>query len=144
MVRPADPQAVLWAAVQFQSAAEHQVLVPHDLPRGELVDDGGVPAVPGRVNPPAVLQEQADWHVLIREYVDWDWDSVERIIECESHGHPDSISGDGANWGLGQINLVHQWRVGGDPYALLDPATNIRVMHDIWLDNGGFSPWACY
>ena len=144
MVRPADPKAVLWAVAQFQSAAEHQVLVPHDVYGGGAADLGGVPAVPGWVGPPAVLSASSDWRTLIRSYNDWDTDTVERIIDCESNGHPDSISGDGANWGLGQVNLVHLWRVGGDPYALLDPATNIRVMHDIWLDNGGFSPWACY
>lgn len=82
------------------------------------------------------------WRDIIRQY-DWDLVTVERIILCESHGDPRAISADGQNWGLGQVNLVHLSRVNGDPYALLDPATNIRVMHDIYIDNAGFSPWSC-
>jgi soluble lytic murein transglycosylase-like protein len=93
-----------------------------------------VPEAPARIS---------DWRVHIRQY-DWDVAVVERIILCESGGRADAVSADGRNWGLGQVNLVHLARVGGDPYALLDPATNIRVMYDIYVDNAGFSPWSCY
>ena len=64
-------------------------------------------------------------------------------MACESGGDPAAISPDGQNWGLMQVNLVHLWRVGGDPYRLLDPETNMRVAWDIYVDGGGWGPWAC-
>ena len=67
-----------------------------------------------------------------------------RIMHCESRGDPDAVSGDGANIGLMQINVVHRARVGGNLELLYDPETNIRIARDIWRDNSGFSPWACY
>ena len=135
-----DVQAAVWTLGHGTGAVPTPAIRPVDSP-------SPVPNLPRVLSDhaPAVAATGGDyWRVLIRQYADWDWSTVERIVWCESNGHADSVSADGQNWGLGQVNLVHLWRVGGDPYALLDPAINVRVMHDIWRDNGGFRPWACY
>lgn len=54
----------------------------------------------------------------------------------ESGGDPDAVSPDGENLGLFQLNRVH----GGD--ELLDPATNVAVAYQLWLDQG-WAPWSC-
>ena len=73
----------------------------------------------------------------------WECGAALAVMACESGGDPAAISPDGQNWGLMQVNLVHLWRVGGDPYRLLDPETNMRVAWDIYVDGGGWGPWAC-
>ena len=73
----------------------------------------------------------------------WPFAEAWVVMMCESGGDPAAISPDGQNWGLMQVNLVHLWRVGGDPYRLLDPETNVRVAWDIYVDGGGWGPWAC-
>lgn len=65
------------------------------------------------------------------------------VAWCESRLDPRAVSGDGANIGLFQINIVHRARVDGDVSRLLDAATNVRVAYDIWIDNGGWGPWSC-
>ena len=47
------------------------------------------------------------------------------------------------NYGGFQVNAVHAWRVGGDLQSLFISAVNIRVAHDIYVDNAGWGPWAC-
>lgn len=64
---------------------------------------------------------------------------------CESGGRPNAthLNNDGSmDYGLMQINSIHRKRVGGDLNALLDPETNVRVAHDIFVEQG-FTPWVC-
>lgn len=109
-------------------------------------------AMRGRGLPDVRSNEVADWRALLeRDTYSWDVEVMLAIVEgptltCptgESGGDPSAISPDGQNWGLGQVNLIHLWRVDGDAQALLDPATNIRVMHDIYLSQG-YQAWSCY
>lgn len=72
------------------------------------------------------------------------WPAIEatRIMMCESGGDPNAYNPSGAR-GAFQIMPVHAWRVGGDLDSLYDPAVNVRVAFDIYVDNGGFAgPWA--
>ena len=80
------------------------------------------------------------WDRLVARYP---WPLIEAlsVLSCESRGDP-AAHRDG-NYGLFQINAVHAWRAGGDPAALLDPETNVRVAFDVWRDNAGWGPWAC-
>jgi hypothetical protein len=67
------------------------------------------------------------------------------VARCESHLHPGSISRNGANWGLFQINSAHRQRVARMGYRwedLLDPRVNAVVAKSIF-DEQGWRPWAC-
>lgn len=61
-----------------------------------------------------------------------------RVLLCESSGDPRAYAA--GNYGLLQINGIHSHLVGGDPSALYDPETNIRIAHDLWLSRG-YRPW---
>jgi soluble lytic murein transglycosylase-like protein len=83
------------------------------------------------------------WRSLVAAYFPPEHvETVLRMLQCESGGDPLAYSA--GNYGLLQINAVHAARVGGNLEALYDPETNIRVGRDIWRDNAGFGPWACY
>jgi hypothetical protein len=67
------------------------------------------------------------------------------VAWCESRWHPTSISRNGANWGLFQINAVHRGRVARMGFQwedLLDPRVNALVAKSIF-DEQGWAPWAC-
>ena len=67
------------------------------------------------------------------------------VARCESHLNPASISRNGANWGLFQINVAHRARVAQMGYRweqLLDPRVNALVAKTIF-DEQGWGPWAC-
>ena len=71
--------------------------------------------------------------------------SAIRVATCESGLNPRAISKGGGNWGLFQINKVHQQRVARMGYAwedLLDPRVNSNVAKAIF-DDSGWGPWAC-
>ena len=81
---------------------------------------------------------QGQWTELICSY-DWDCDKAQRVMMCESKGEAQAFSS--WNFGLYQINRVHQRRVaGGNLELLFDPATNVRVAHEIWSEQG-WGPW---
>jgi len=47
-------------------------------------------------------------------------------------------------YGLFQIRCVsHRDRFIGECEVLYDPQVNVRVAYDIYIDNGGWSPWTC-
>jgi hypothetical protein len=67
------------------------------------------------------------------------------VASCESHLHPTSVSRNGANWGLFQINRAHSQRVARMGYRwedLLDARVNALVAKSIF-DEQGWRPWAC-
>ena len=67
------------------------------------------------------------------------------VAYCESRLHPTSISRNGANWGLFQINAVHRGRVARMGFQwedLLDARVNSIVAKAIF-DEQGWGPWAC-
>jgi len=68
----------------------------------------------------------------------WDADTAEWIMMCESSGYADSVSPDGQNAGLFQINLIH----GYSTEYLLVPENNVAVAYGIYQDQG-WGPWAC-
>lgn len=63
-----------------------------------------------------------------------------RVARCESTLNPRAYNA--GNYGLFQINAVHARRVSGDLTSLYDAATNVRVAHAIWSEQG-WRPWAC-
>ena len=68
-----------------------------------------------------------------------------RVAHCESTLRPGAISPGGGNWGLFQINRVHQGRVaalGFDWQEMLHPWQNAQVAADIWAEQG-WRPWTC-
>jgi len=63
------------------------------------------------------------------------------VIYCESRWRADAVS-ETNDYGLGQIHFpVHGWRVDWDASRLLDPATNIYIMWQLWSEQG-WTPWA--
>jgi len=48
-----------------------------------------------------------------------------RVANCESRLHPGSISRNGANWGLFQINTSHRQRVAAMGYRWEDPGVAV-------------------
>ncbi len=69
-----------------------------------------------------------------------------RVAFCESSFRPDVVSDDGEDWGLFQVNDVHQPLVGELGYVwydLLDPRVNSVVAKRIYERAGDWSPWTC-
>lgn len=62
------------------------------------------------------------------------------VMWCESKGDPRAYNAN--NYGLMQINSIHQRRVNGDLQSLYDPEVNIRVAFQIWTEQG-WAPWGC-
>jgi hypothetical protein len=76
--------------------------------------------------------------------------SAINVASCESTGgnglNPSAVSRGGGNWGLFQINTVHQGQfetVTGHPWSeVLDAGLNTQFAK--WLyDQSGWGPWAC-
>lgn len=61
-------------------------------------------------------------------------------MHCESRGEP--LADNSGNRGLFQINVIHYRRVGGQVSLLWDPEVNVRVAHEIWVEQG-WRPWGC-
>lgn len=90
---------------------------------------------------PAQASQQSDWAELIcQEAYTWPCDEAMRVMWCESSSNPRAYST--GNRGLFQINEIHSRRVGGNLELLWDPEVNVRVAHDIWVDQG-WRPWGC-
>jgi hypothetical protein len=102
------------------------------------------PAAPREAVPEIgeAIDEALDIPALICSY-DWPCAEALAVAWCESRWQPDAVSNDGQNFGLFQINAVHQARVDGDLDRLLDAATNVSVAFSIWRANGGWGPWSC-
>ena len=80
------------------------------------------------------------WRGLVSAY-GWPVDEALAVLSCESGG--DVLAYNGGSMGLFQVHYPsHSGRVSG-PEALYDPATNIAVAYDIWIDNAGWGPWGC-
>ena len=73
-------------------------------------------------------------------------DQAMRVADCESSLNPSAISSGGGNYGLFQINYVHQdnfQAVTGQPWsANLDPYANAAYAKYLY-DQSGWGPWAC-
>ena len=60
----------------------------------------------------------------------------------ESGGNPWAYNN--GCYGLFEINCAsHRSRFEGPCEVLYDPQVNVRVAYDIYVDNGGWSPWTC-
>lgn len=79
------------------------------------------------------------WRPMVCAY-DWPCEQALSVMWCESTGNPRAESG--GNIGLFQINRIHSGMVGGDASRLYDPATNVRIAHEIWVGSG-WRPWGC-
>jgi soluble lytic murein transglycosylase-like protein len=87
---------------------------------------------------PASLQEPQAYEDLLCGYADWDCAKAYRVMLCESSGNPRAYAA--GNYGLMQVNGIHAHRVGGNPAAFYDPATNIEIAHQLWQERG-WQPW---
>lgn len=84
------------------------------------------------------------WHGQCAPFPQSECGNVRQIAWCESWWDPLAVSPTG-DWGLMGINEVHRERVRGLGYRwghLLDWRVNLRVAHEIWLDQG-WRPWRC-
>jgi hypothetical protein len=73
------------------------------------------------------------------------YDKAIRVARCESGLDPSAVSAGGGNWGLFQINKVHQGLVESMGYSwdqILDPYVNAAVARHIY-DGSGWGPWGC-
>jgi hypothetical protein len=67
------------------------------------------------------------------------------VAQCESSLNPSAISPGGGNWGLFQINVVHQSWVESMGYSwsqMLDPFVNAHIAR-LMYNSSGWSPWSC-
>ncbi len=74
------------------------------------------------------------------------YDKAIRVARCESSLNPDAVSRGGGNYGLFQINRVHQGMVESMGYSwdqILDPYVNAAVARNIFDSAGGWGPWGC-
>ena len=73
-------------------------------------------------------------------------DQAMGVAQCESNLDPNAVSRGGGNWGLFQINTVHQSdfeSVTGHPWSdVLDPYANAQYAKHLY-DQSGWQPWAC-
>ena len=72
-------------------------------------------------------------------------DQATRVAECESGMDPNAVSPGGGNWGLFQINKIHQGLVESMGYSwdqILDPYVNAKVARRLY-DASGWRPWGC-
>lgn len=74
------------------------------------------------------------------------YDQAVGVARCESGLDPNAVSRGGSNWGLFQINTVHEQRVVAMGYSwdqILDPYVNAAVARAIYDDASGWGPWGC-
>ena len=73
-------------------------------------------------------------------------DQAMGVAQCESSLDPAAVSSGGGNYGLFQINYVHEGdfeSVTGQPWSnVLDPYANAAYARYLY-DQSGWSPWAC-
>jgi hypothetical protein len=74
-------------------------------------------------------------------------DQAMGVANCESTLNPSAVSSGGGNWGLFQINTVHQGdfeAVTGHSWSeILDPYLNASYAKYLYDQSGGWGPWAC-
>ena len=131
---PAAPEPAP-AAEAAAAAAVPMVAAPEPAPEPTPVaDPAPAPAPSGSV-------EEA-----IAAYFGDVYDQAYNVARCESGLNPEAVSPGGGNWGLFQINTVHQQRVANMGYSwdqILDPWVNAAVARSIYDDAGGWGPWGC-
>jgi len=73
-------------------------------------------------------------------------DQAMGVAQCESGLDPNAVSSGGGNWGLFQINTVHQAdfeAFTGHPWSdVTDAYVNASYAKHLY-DQSGWSPWAC-
>lgn len=79
------------------------------------------------------------WRGLVAAYPLWDVDRMLRIMNCESGGSPTAYNGVTGVAGLFQIHPLWQKVWPGNYY---DPATNVAVAYQVWLEQG-YDAWVC-
>jgi hypothetical protein len=74
-------------------------------------------------------------------------DQAMRVAQCESSLDPNAVSSGGGNWGLFQINTVHQGSfesVTGHSWSeVLDPYLNAQFAAWLYNQSGSWSAWGC-
>jgi hypothetical protein len=73
-------------------------------------------------------------------------DEATKVAFCESSLRPANVSDDQQDWGLFQINVVHEPLVRAMGYEwddLLDPTINTIVAKEVFDRAGSWSPWTC-
>ena len=84
------------------------------------------------------VSAQNDYHDLICSY-SWDCAKAIMVARCESTMNPNAYAA--GNYGLMQINRIHAPRFAdGDPTLFYDPAFNIEVAHQLYMERG-WQPW---
>lgn len=104
------------------------------------------PASPGSAPASAPAPAAGSVEDAIATYFGDVYDQAVGVARCESGLDPNAVSRGGANWGLFQINTVHQQRVADMGYSwdqILDPYVNAAVARSIYDDAGGWGPWGC-
>lgn len=71
----------------------------------------------------------------------WDCSKAIRVAQCESHPWLDERAYNYGQYGVFQI--AYEWHARRVERAedLYDPAINVRVAHEIYVDNRGWTPW---
>ena len=67
------------------------------------------------------------------------------VAKCESGLNPKAVSPGGANWGLFQINKVHEKTLNAMGYKwsqITDPVVNSKIARKIY-DSSGWRAWSC-
>jgi hypothetical protein len=117
------------------------IVAPTSAPAPPAATTVAVALPPAPVVPPAPGSVEA----VIVEVFGAHGQAAIGVARCESRLNPGSISRNGGNWGLFQINTAHRQRVARMGYRwedLLDARVNALVAKSIF-DEQGWRPWAC-
>lgn len=108
------------------------------------------PPPPPPPDPEPAPQPDATGDAAYDAVMQWfpdNFDSAWRVSGCESGHDPSSVSKGGGNWGLFQINTVHQSdfeAVTGHPWSdVLDAFLNAQYAKHLYDASGGWGPWTC-
>lgn len=81
----------------------------------------------------------------IKQYFPSNYTKAVAVAQCESGLNPKAVSPGGGNWGLFQINRVHERTLNSMGYSwsqITDPFVNSKLAKVIY-NQSGWGAWAC-
>jgi len=89
--------------------------------------------------------EQASMAAIKTAFPASQYNKAVAVATCESGLDPEAVSPGGGNWGLFQINRVHERTLRKMGYTwsqITDPVVNAKLARSIY-DSSGWKAWSC-
>ena len=93
----------------------------------------------------ACTQDQASLSAIKQAFPSSQYSKAVQVATCESGLDPTAVSAGGGNWGLFQINKVHEPTLRQMGYSwdqITDPVVNAKLARSIY-DTSGWRAWSC-